>query len=229
MDVPEPVHLSGGWFAVSTDDQAAVLAAFDLSDPVPVTMRFGGSTWNNDWYSDDEHAECTRMYVTPVLDGWTLVFGTPPEQVHDDVGVRLRCAELSARFGAAHWYDQRASTGWSAWCLAEDGRVVRDYDGLRGEDPFGPPHPAESGYLLPHEEPPLPADWRDGVDVLVPGALAARYGQLQRELGIPNHCGATLIAARTSVDPTKLGAHTVHSGTGVLALTACGRWYGVPV
>jgi hypothetical protein len=226
VDVPEPVRLSGGWFAVPTDDQAAVLAAFDLSDPVPVTMRSGGSTWNNDCWSDDPHAECARMYVTPVLDGWTLVFGTPPEQAHDGAGVRDRCAGLSGRFGAAHWYGMRPGEGWSAWCLAENGRVVRAYDGIDDEDRFGPPHPAESGYLLPHEEPPLPADWRDGVDVVVPGALAARYRRLQRELGIPDHCVASLIAARTSVDPTALGPHTVRGGTGVLALTACGRRLG---
>lgn len=39
------MYLFGGWFAVRTRDQAAVLAAFDLSDAEPVTMRLGASLW----------------------------------------------------------------------------------------------------------------------------------------------------------------------------------------
>ena len=59
-------------------------------------------------------------------------------------------------------------------------------------------------------------------------AFAARYQQVKEELGIPDTCYATDIAARLSVDPGALGARTRVAGTGVLALTACGRRYGHP-
>lgn len=62
----------------------------------------------------------------------------------------------------------------------------------------GPPYPAESGYLLPHER-GLPR-----------GA-------------IPDTAYATTVAARTSVNPAALGPHTSVTGHGLIAATACGR------
>ncbi|MFE9580975.1 HEAT repeat domain-containing protein [Nocardia sp. NPDC006044] len=61
------------WWALPTDDREAVLEAFGLSDPVPATIAMGkavaeqsGLRWA--W-------ECEQVYVSPVLNGWTLVFG----------------------------------------------------------------------------------------------------------------------------------------------------------
>ncbi|MFJ2241528.1 hypothetical protein [Streptomyces sp. NPDC087859] len=59
-------------------------------------------------------------------------------------------------------------------------------------------------------------------------AFYARYAQVKRDLGLPDTCYATDIAARLAVDPGALGARTRVTGTGVLALTACGRRYGHP-
>lgn len=59
-------------------------------------------------------------------------------------------------------------------------------------------------------------------------AFVARRQQVKEELGIPDTCYANDIAARLSVDPGALGAHTRIEGTGVLALTACGREHGHP-
>ncbi|MFF1297850.1 MULTISPECIES: hypothetical protein [unclassified Streptomyces] len=118
---------------------------------------------------------------------------------------------------------------WTAWCLAEAGEVVRHYDAFDAEEKGyeGPRHPAEAGWLLPHED-GFPADAFDGVSHMDSEACAARYQQVKEELGIPDTCYATDIAARLSVDPGALGARTRVTGTGVLALTACGRRYGHP-
>jgi hypothetical protein len=127
-ETPEPVHLCGSWFAIPTGDQAAVLDAFGLSDPEPVTMRFGASAWNHDHHDwtgpGKEHRECSRVYVSPRLDGWILVFGRPAEDAHradpdgdedawSDV-VRDRCRMLSRRFGVAHWYGMSCGDDWTA-------------------------------------------------------------------------------------------------------------------
>jgi len=90
------------------------------------------------------------------------------------------------------------------------------------------PHPAESGLLLPHQDDGFPQGALDGVDTSDPEAFRARYRQVKEELGIPDVCYATDIAARLSVDPGALGAHTRATGRGVLALTACGREHGHP-
>ncbi|MEU8620120.1 HEAT repeat domain-containing protein [Streptomyces sp. NPDC048623] len=255
-EVPEGMHLCGSWYAVPTDDQDAVLAAFDLADPVPVTLRTGAAAWNRDQHDFDRnraHQGCSRVFVSPALDGWTLVFGDPSQDAHritavwdaaddeDDEGeasevraevVRERCAALSRRFGAAQWYGMSCGDGWTAWCIAEDGEVVRYYDAFEAEEDGedegdGARHPAEAGFLLPHED-GFPEDAFDDLD---PGSedFPARCEQIRQELGIPETCYADDIAARLSVDPGSLGPATTVTGHGVLALTACGREHGHPV
>ncbi|MER5207552.1 HEAT repeat domain-containing protein [Streptomyces sp. NPDC002825] len=242
-EVPEGMHLCGSWYAVPTTDQDAVLEAFDLGSPQPVTLRTGAAAWNQDHHDRDRdhpHAACSRVFVSPALDGWTLVFGDSSRDTHriedaDDedealpLVVRQRCTDLSRRFGSAQWYGMSCGDGWTAWCIAEEGETVRHYDADDAEEngDEGPSHPAEAGYLLPHED-GFPDDAFDDVDTSDSDAFTTRYNQLKEELKIPDTCYANDIAARLSVDPGALGAHTATSGRGVLALTACGREHGHP-
>jgi hypothetical protein len=243
-EVPEPMHLCGEWFALPTTDQAAVLEAFGLSAPFPVTMRMGADARTRDLHDywrqpQHPHPDCARAYVTPVLDGWTLVFGTflepdhPPlgdaEEDDDAEGDDIeRCAALSRRFGQAQTYGVNCGDDFNSWCLAEDGVVVRAYDSDDPDAAIGPRHPAEEGFLLPHEDgfPPGALDGVDPTDDL--DAFMRRYREVKAELNIPDTCSATDVAERMSVDPGSLGAHTVVSGTAVLALTECGRRHGYP-
>ncbi|MEV6591077.1 hypothetical protein [Streptomyces acidicola] len=248
-EAPEAMHLCGWWYAVPISDQSAVLDAFDLGAAQPVTLRTGAAAWNHDhhnWRRVRGHESCARVFVSPVLDGWTLVFGDSSQDTHrievaaDDCQgevlervVRERCAALSRRFGAAQWYGMSCGDGWTAWCIAEDGEVVRYYDAFDAEetddetDDEQPGHPAEAGYLLPHQD-GFPDDAFDGVNLSDSEAFQARYRQVQEELGIPDTCYAADIAARLSVDPGSIGAETPVEGRGVLALTACGRKHGHP-
>ncbi|ANS66017.1 hypothetical protein SLINC_3793 [Streptomyces lincolnensis] len=256
-EIPEGMHVCGSWYAVPSTDQDAVLDAFGLADPEPVTLRTGAAAWNQDhhgWHRTRTHHKCARVFVSPALDGWTLVFGESSEDTHrigdaDDPEkaqgpvVRRRCADLGRRFGAAQWYGMSCGDGWTAWCIAEGGEVVRHYDvfeageregerqGERGRSrPVGagaPAHPAEAGYLLPHLD-GFPDGAFDGVDLMDFEAYLARRRQVMDEFGIPETCHATDIAARLSVDPGSLGPHTRVTGSGVLALTACGREHGHP-
>jgi hypothetical protein len=233
VEMLAPMHLCGSWFAIRSADQGAVLAAFGLSDARPVTMRLGESAWNYDHHrwTGRAHAQCARMYVTPQLDGWTLVFGSLPEVAHAERAAsdnRLRrsaqerCRELSARFGAAHWYGASCGDDWTAWCLAESGSIVRYYDAFEPGDQVGPAHPAESGYLLPHED-GFPDGALGGVDPNDTEAFLARYLQVKEELAIPDTAHATTVAARASVNPATLGPLTSVTGHGLIAATACGR------
>lgn len=117
-EVPYGMHLCGSWYAVPSIDQDAVLEAFDLGDSEPVTLRTGEAAWNHDhhsWERNGPHDGCARVFVSPALDGWTLVFGDTSQNTHriedaDDRDealadvVRRRCIDLSRRFGAAQWY-----------------------------------------------------------------------------------------------------------------------------
>ncbi|HEX7305888.1 HEAT repeat domain-containing protein [Lentzea sp.] len=196
----EEMHLCGGWYALRTDDQAAVLGACDLRDPVPVTRVLGAQAWNSDhhaWAKDDEHVECARVYVTGAWDGWTLVFGEP--FAHGTRSVPEICAMLSAVFGEAHYYGMSCGDAWTAWCVAEKGEVVRYYDAFKAEDQFGALD-VEDGWNLPH-------DWSEENEDL-------------------EDIWATDVAQELSVDPTDFEGDV--AGHGVLALTQCGRVHGSP-
>ncbi|MGP4024015.1 HEAT repeat domain-containing protein [Actinomadura sp. 3N407] len=225
-ETPEPMHLCGTWYAVPSGDQEAVLDAFGLSDPEPATMRMGASAWNGDHHGG---GASSRVYVTPRLDGWTLLFGDPFDGggEPDPEKVLGHCRELSRRFGAAHWYGASCGDDWTSWCVAEQGEIVRYYDVYEPGDQIGPAHPAEDGYLLPHID-GFPDDAFDGVRISDNEAFRARYDQVKKELNIPDECHATTFAARASVDPSALGPHTRVDGHAVLALTPHGREHGHP-
>lgn len=145
---PEPMHLCGTWTAIPTTDQDAVLEELGLSDPMPVTMRLGAAAWNRDHHDWYEHNDCRRTYVSPAFDGWTLVFGKSPEAAHssgDQAHSDALCDEavrLSSRFGEAHWYGASCGDGWSAWCIARDGQIVRLFNNFEEESAIGDEDPA---------------------------------------------------------------------------------------
>ncbi|MEV6912080.1 hypothetical protein [Amycolatopsis sp. NPDC051071] len=258
-DVPVPMRGCEFWYAIPTADQAAVLDAFGLSDAEPVTMSLGTEIWNQHYLGAPGHQRCARVYVSPALDGWTLVFGEPSddqhpagitderswsiepreqyqamlanEKAHREVR-RARCVELSRRFGAAQLYFRSHGDSMTSWCIAEKGELVRLYDVSAPEESVGE-LTAENGYLLPHEDTPLPEGWADDIphteDPLDwQREFVRRYRRLKAELGIPDHCDADTIAEALSVHPAKIGPHTRVEGNGVIALTRCGREYGHP-
>ncbi|GAA3513739.1 hypothetical protein [Actinocatenispora rupis] len=57
---------SDGWYAVRTADPAAVADEFGLAVRFPVTLRWGTAAL----YGDPD----SLVFISPVLDGWTLVF-----------------------------------------------------------------------------------------------------------------------------------------------------------
>lgn len=234
-----------GWFALPTGDQKAVLAALDLSDAEPVTHRLGMSGV----YTvplGHRHRRCSWLYVTAEFDDWTLVFGTPPEMsglhperpgrwpgsLSDTEERALRaqqqqlCLRLSEQFGRAYWYYSSTGDGVVGWCLAEAGQLVRCYDSEWPEEAVGPPHPAEAGFRMPHDQFDYPDGWFDGVNDGV--GLRARIQQYIRDYNVPPSCTPLAVAERTSVNPATLGPHTRVRGHGVLALTECGRENGIP-
>ncbi|OXM55101.1 hypothetical protein CFP75_01500 [Amycolatopsis alba DSM 44262] len=257
-EVPVAMRGCEFWYAIPTTDQAAVLDTFGLSDPEPVTMSLGTEIWNQHYHGSG-HQRCARIYVSPALGGWTLVFGRPSDDQHPaDVteesswsiepreqyqamlanekvrrGVdRERCTALSRRFGAAHQYWRSHGDSTTSWCVAEKGELVRFYDVSAPEESVGE-LAAENGYLLPHEDTPLPDGWADDIEHTEnpldwQREWVRRYRRLKAELGLPDHCNADTIAEAISVHPGKIGPHTRVEGHGVIALTRCGLEYGHP-
>jgi hypothetical protein len=190
-----------------------------LVQPRPVTFAEA-----EDIIDDDGHGESegnpdglARVYVSPELDGWTLVIGPwcDPCDVERSADVLHLCRDLSARYGQAQAYYYGAQGDGSAWLVAQDGVVLRRYcETGEAEDAYftlGEPLPVERAR---REQLGLPAAWDE----------AARSEEAEEEEAEGEwKWGAfdlTLeIAAALGVSPFKLTAETRVEGTGVIALT----------
>lgn len=191
------------------------MAALHLSRPQPATMRMGMAAVEREVHGWME-ALHRRVFVTPELDGWTLVFGTwfnlgNPQRAAD---VQQACLRLSERYGSAHAYTVDLHCDDSAWLIAEGGQTVRLY--RYGDPPtdVGARLPVEQTFLLPHEE----FEWWDAID----------WDTVDDSFEFRQVCGAWDIAAAMSVSPAAFGPHTAMRGHGLLALTPHGAAHGVP-
>ncbi|MFQ6230594.1 hypothetical protein, partial [Nocardia sp. NPDC002869] len=194
-----------------------------------------------------------EIFVSPVLDGWTLVMPNPYSTLTHKYGEEryqyLRA--LSRRFGAAHYYS-RADDGhgyYSEWCIAEndailihtssgDGKIDFDHD----ERPAAPTSLEDlRAWLAAHDhrrghprgeprrriyKPDLNAlRARFGKDPLPPEKLdtAVEFHPMSQEFETEWEYGADAAAWRLSVGLETLGPHTRVEGTGVLVVEAATR------
>lgn len=154
-EVIEPVKRfrPGTWYAIPTTDQAAVLEAFELVDPIPATLRTGFAVWHG-WEPVYFGAEQYRpgqpnpygydlspeIFVSPALDGWTLVMPNQCSALRNrsDEELYQRLRALGRRFGAAHFYS-RADDGhgyYSEWCIAQNDVILIHTSSGLGEIDF---------------------------------------------------------------------------------------------
>lgn len=89
------------------------------------------------------------MFVTPELNGWTVVAGGWCDPSDDDRGedVRLLVEKVSKQYGEAHAYCISEYSEYSAWLIAKDGRTVRRYSEETPALAIGLPLPVERRHL----------------------------------------------------------------------------------
>ncbi|GIH08272.1 hypothetical protein Rhe02_63390 [Rhizocola hellebori] len=207
-EAAEPIEgcgTCGSWLALPTSDHRAICEALDLSTPRPATMTLGFAAFYCDGHGmADDNQRMGRVFLTPRLDGWTLVMGPWYAYADADWAETVRaCRELSERFGQAQCYWHDAQTGSGSWVICQGGELIRAYDQDDRHNEAGPRLPVEQGKTLSFEE-----DDEDDVE--------------------GTYCDALMVAAAMSVSPDSIGAQTQVHGHGLLALTKFGRQYGVP-
>ncbi|MBO1331714.1 HEAT repeat domain-containing protein [Streptomyces sp. VRA16 Mangrove soil] len=197
------------WIAVPGGDGRGIADLLGLYDARPATFALGHSV-----AVDDSHdgGEFGRVYVTPEVDGWTLVVGPWCDPCDDEraADVLDLVTRLSRRYGRAQAYYFGDQGDGSAWLVAEHGTVVRRClaTGASGDDRF------TLGERLPEElaacageglSPDDPEDWAEYAPYAAP--------ELARRLG---------------VSPFALGPDTEVRGAGFIALTPYARRHGRP-
>ncbi|MEL5956615.1 hypothetical protein AADR41_17900 [Streptomyces sp. CLV115] len=191
------------WLAVPGAAYEGLFEAMGLHDPVPCTISMGLSAMDNDTAAvvDPDGTEHTayRVFVTPELDGWRLIYAdTALGSMFWDMDELL--SRLSAACGQAQYYCQDEHSDSMIWSVALNGVPRRRY--WRNEIP---------------EWRGEPMDWEE------PLTDDPDYDHA------PNatmECDVNSTAYYISVDPDQVEPTTTLRGHGWLALTRPGVGHG---
>ncbi|MFI6690206.1 hypothetical protein ACIBLA_00295 [Streptomyces sp. NPDC050433] len=201
------------WIAVASGDQQGIMELLGLYETRPATFALGLSVGLHDSHDGAEHG---RVYVTPEVDGWTLVLGPwcnpgDPERAEDVLRV---VTELSRRYGRAQAY-YSGEYGDSGWLVAENGNILRRFRASGKQD--------DAEYTLGE---PLPEERAACVEEgITPVGDADADEEEWRELAAYL---ASQLAEQLGVSPLELGPHNTVRGVGAVALTPYAREHGRP-
>jgi hypothetical protein len=184
---PVPFGYKTGWIAVPSTDPKAVADVLPFRQRTPAT-----------WQDGIEAAfKGGSVFITPPIKGWILVVGDwamgtgEPDSIDE---VAKRVAELSARFEEAQGFATHRVVEYHHWMLAKRGQLLRcfAYLGERGEvlRDFG---------VVTDQEEELP--------------LADK----PTDEWAPDENDVMAVAARWSIDPTKLSSESGPAENGILA------------
>lgn len=186
------------------------MALLGLWDAVPISFSSAQEVIDADSHAAAEGR--ARVYVSPELDGWTLIIGRwcdPCDSERSDRVLHI-CEELSAHYGQAQAYYYGAQGDGSAWLIAEQGTVARRYcETGEGED-----HHLTLGEPLAYER-----SRREELGLATSWDAATETEEDEDEWAWETMDMAPEIAVRLGVSPSALTAQTRVSGAGVLART----------
>ncbi|MER8037995.1 hypothetical protein [Streptomyces hydrogenans] len=204
-------ELCGWWMAVPAASYEGLFTALDLHDRRPVTCAAGEAAVEGreiqvpDAGEADGTKSVGRVFITPELDGWRLVFGPFDLLVGDFWDGMVETVErVSAHCGQAQFFFLDDAGGSDVWLVAENGGVVRQFAAESEPEWEGDPLPWET---LAVDDPEYDPDYDDA---------PANAGT----------AGARSACAQLSVDPNLVGPGTEVRGHGWLALTAPGVGHG---
>ncbi len=123
-DPPAPFGYRMAWLAIRSRDTKAVIESLGLIEPELANWRTGlGAVY------DDDLGE-TRVYVSPPVNGWTLVAGlalpSPMGRRFVDVATPF-LTELSERFVEVQYFCSYPDLDFFAWARFIDGRMMRAF------------------------------------------------------------------------------------------------------
>jgi hypothetical protein len=118
-DTPVPFGYKCVWFAVKTTNSVEVLE----------TVGFKSAIRCN-WMSGIKAAYHEQVFVSPPVQGWTLIVGQDLPTLDDPARVKQTenlLTKLSAKFEEAHHYATHRVAEYHCWAKASNGKIVREY------------------------------------------------------------------------------------------------------
>lgn len=183
-DKPRAFGYKCAWLAIHSEDTKAILEALNLKNPRAAN-----------WATGIEQAYgLERVFVTPPVQGWTLVVGLALPEAggsgHPDQCTPL-LRRLSKQLGEVQYFATHRVVEYHAWAKAENGVIARAYA-----------YVGEEGITL----------WNVGVLTPEEKALGFKFD----ETHFPNEEDVMKIAGKWSLNPLKLEEMNLQPGVGVV-------------
>ncbi|MBM3495713.1 MAG: hypothetical protein FJX72_15520 [Armatimonadetes bacterium] len=205
-DVPVPFGFKMSWLAVRSSDGLAIASALGFAQLERAS-----------WAQGIEAAYAGGVFITPPINGWTLVAGesVAPDVEQSDGGWRSRLIDLSRRFGEVQMFASHRVVELHAWARARSGVLERAYCyiGESGEVPYddGERTNAERDLGFSFGD-------SDGAD-----ANGGSHGE--RDDQFPDEDSVMALAAKWSVSPVELSEQSSPPGLGLLQARRRRPWW----
>jgi len=214
-DSPQSFGLKATWFALPTTETEKVVEAFRLYDTVPANWSTG-LNYREPPYSVDYNSENGLAFVSPPVNGWTLVivenaFDTGTPELQERLEAHL--SALSIEFGEAQFYGTYRVVDYAAWIRFQKGQMTRGLVFAGG----GEGYYLNFGNTTPEE---LELGFRD-LTGMTPEDL--NFTELSPEDEKddhywPNEDDPSALAGYWSINPLELEVIETVPGTGILGL-----------
>ena len=111
------MNLPNCWLAIRSVNTAAIQQALEL-----------GNTQRCTWAEGVAASEGGRLFITPPVQGWTLVMGAPLPSPEEDADLCFHfLVHLSHELGHVQFFSHNAALSHHAWVRAHNGHIERAY------------------------------------------------------------------------------------------------------
>lgn len=206
-DRPAAFGTDMAWLAVRTKDTAALVRVLGLIDAEAANWQTGIGAAYHDRLGE------THVYVTPPVNGWSFVVGmglpAPVGRRFIDKSTPL-LLELGKEFVEVQYFFGYPMLDYFAWARVIEGRVVRAF--AIGDE----------GVI-----------WNRGKPTREESAMGLKWFELRGVKGRKGDAGGEMLlypteghmmqlAAKWSLDPTRIGTHSSPPGVGAIGLAPVG-------
>jgi hypothetical protein len=183
--------LPNRWLAIRSGNPYVVQAALGLYKPTPCS-------WEEGLCAASEQ----KLFISPPVNGWVLVFGSSLPDPADDVDKCFKFVlEVTRKLGQVQFFSYNRVVSYHAWVQADQGRILRAY--------------SWAGKTLWNQGTPTRAESELGLVCYDYSETAPRQAFSQHDPLATNTDRVSLLAARWSIDPAAIDARTLRQSHGI--------------
>jgi hypothetical protein len=183
--------LPNRWLAIRSGNPYVVQAALGLYKPTPCSWEEGLSA-----------ATEQKLFISPSVNGWVLVFGSSLPDPADDVDKCFKFVlDVTRKLGQVQFFSYNRVVSYHSWVQADQGRILRAY--------------AWAGKTLWNQGTPTRAESELGLTCYDYDEPAPRQTFAQSDPVAVNTDRVPLLAARWSLDPAAIDARALRQSHGI--------------